>query len=87
MIWHPSTRLCSTRRARSCSSFKGRSDLLPGFRFIKTEVADFESYEGGCQLPEMDAFLTGHGFKRGRMDVIAKSPKGGKYYDVLYQRR
>ncbi len=66
---------------------QGAVDLLPGFRFIKTEVADFESYEGGCQLPELDAFLTGHGFKRRRMGAFAKSPKGGKYYDVLYQRR
>jgi FkbM family methyltransferase len=64
---------------------RGAQELLGGFQFIKAEVADFESYKGCCRLPEMDAFLTQHGFHR----VLAKKfwvKKGvGTYYEVVYQ--
>lgn len=64
---------------------RGAQELLGGFKFIKAEVADFESYKGCCRLPEMDAFLVLHGFHR----VMAKKfwvKKGvGTYFEVVYQ--
>jgi FkbM family methyltransferase len=64
---------------------RGARELLGGFKFIKAEVADFESYKGCCLLPEVDAFLAQHGFHR----VMAKKfrmKKGvGTYFEVVYQ--
>jgi FkbM family methyltransferase len=64
---------------------RGAQELLKGFKFIKAEVADFESYKGCCRLSEMDAFLAQHGFHR----VVAKKfwvKKGvGTYYEVVYR--
>jgi FkbM family methyltransferase len=66
---------------------RGAAPLLPGFRFIKTEVADFSSYAGGCQLSELDNFLASHGFVQHRKHKFAEHPSGGAYYDVVYRRR
>ena len=66
---------------------RGASQILSGFRFIKTEVADFSSYAGGCQLSELDAFLRGRGFVQERKHKFADHPQGGSYYDVVYRRR
>jgi FkbM family methyltransferase len=41
---------------------QGVVDLLPHFRFIKTEASDFEVYKGCCTLKELDGFLKKHGF-------------------------
>jgi 2-O-methyltransferase len=65
---------------------QGSAEILPRFRHLKVEVADFESYEGCCQLPELDAFMTTQGFKAKSKDAFAESPNGGRYYDVLYER-
>ncbi|MGB2663800.1 MAG: FkbM family methyltransferase [Candidatus Acidiferrum sp.] len=65
---------------------KGASRLLPNFRFIQVEVADFESYFGGCQIGEMDEFMREHGFrerKRKRMRFVRGV---GSYYDVTYEK-
>ena len=35
----------------------GAVKLLPGLRYIKTEVADLESYSGCCTLKEISNFL------------------------------
>ena len=65
---------------------KGATDILERFRYIKSEVADFESYAGGCQLPELDAFMAKHGFRQQSRYTFAESLKGQKYYEVLYRR-
>lgn len=36
---------------------KGCEPLLGLLKYIRTEAADFESYEGGCQLPELQKIL------------------------------
>ena len=36
---------------------KGAIPILGRFRFVKTEVADFESYAGCCQLDELTDFM------------------------------
>jgi FkbM family methyltransferase len=65
---------------------KGGADILHHFRFIKVEVADFESYKGCCQLPDVDSFMKMQGLKQQSKNAFAHSPNGGTYYDVLYRR-
>jgi FkbM family methyltransferase len=65
---------------------KGARVLLPNFRFIKTEVADFESYKGGCVLTEMDAFMKENGFAKAMSKVFAKGKGVGAYHEIVYAR-
>lgn len=65
---------------------KGAEALLKQFNFVKTEVADFESYAGCCQLADLDAFMTRHGFKMFSKHAFAHRSNGGTYYDVAYRR-
>jgi len=64
---------------------KGSIRYLDRFRFIKSEVADFESYIGCCEILELTAFLRRHGFEMHRKMSFAKRKGGGTYYDVLYR--
>ena len=66
---------------------QGAEAILPGFRFIKTEVADFESYKGCCQLPEVDKFLFARGFRRIAKREFARKRGTGSYFDLLYAAR
>lgn len=65
---------------------RGASGLLPAFSYIKIEVADFEAYEGCCQLDEVSTFLTSHGFKEHSRRCFATRRERGSYYDVVYKR-
>lgn len=65
---------------------KGAAPILDQFRFIKSEVADFESYAGCCQLKELTDFLRRHSFMMFRKTPFARREGGGTYYDVLYRR-
>ena len=64
---------------------KGAEPMLRRFMFIKTEVADFEAYEGCGQLSEIAAFLGRCGFRQYSRRRFASRDKGGSYYDVTYQ--
>ena len=65
---------------------KGAAPILRNLRFIKTEVPDFESYEGCCQLQDVNRFLEQHGFREYIRKPFAKRPDGGTYYDVVYRK-
>jgi 2-O-methyltransferase len=65
---------------------KGADTILDGFRFVKTEAADFESYAGCCQLRDIDQFLKQRGFREVSRHELAKHPGGGRYYDITYAR-
>jgi len=65
---------------------KGAVALLSRFDFVKVEVADFESYKGCCQLPELAAFMTAQGFTEFSRRLFATRAQGGSYYDVIYRR-
>ena len=65
---------------------QGSIPVLSGFRFIQTEVADFESYEGCCQLSQLNAFMTEHGYRKFSRRKFASRAKGGNYFDVVYKR-
>jgi FkbM family methyltransferase len=64
---------------------KGAAALLPSFKYIKTEAADFESYAGCCKMEEIDFLLSRFGFVKRRQDKFASKVGVGSYYDVLYK--
>ncbi|MBP6311054.1 MAG: FkbM family methyltransferase [Flavobacteriales bacterium] len=66
---------------------KGAVSVLEQFRYIKTEVADFEVYAGCCTLNDLGEFLGHHGFNEVARNCFAERPEGGKCYDVLYERQ
>jgi FkbM family methyltransferase len=65
---------------------RGATEILPRFRFIHVEVADFEAYAGCCLLSEMDDFMSNHGFREVRRDIQTYdvSAHVGNYYEVTY---
>lgn len=65
---------------------KGSISILSGFLFVKTEVADFESYKNCCQLPEIEDFMITHGYKEISRTKFASRSQGGNYYDIVYKR-
>jgi hypothetical protein len=66
---------------------KGAEPMLNRFKFVKTEVADFESYAGRCQLTDLERFMNGHGFREFSRHAFARHPNGGACYDVIYKRK
>lgn len=66
---------------------KGIVPLLHNFKYVKTEVADFESYAGCCQLADIDSFMTQHGYRKLSRHRFARRPEGGSYYDIVYRRK
>lgn len=65
---------------------KGAAPLLNGFKYIKLEVADFESYVGCCQLKDIEAFLLPLGFREFSRKKFAARKAGGSYFDILYMK-
>ncbi len=65
---------------------QGALPVLPHFNYIKTEAPDFEAYAGCCQLAELDAFLSQHGFRELACEQFASRAAGGSYYDLVYQK-
>ena len=69
------------------SILKGTLPILQIFKYIKTEVPDFESYKGCCQLKDLESFLTYHDFKECFRNKFATHPNGGSYYDIIYANK
>ena len=65
---------------------KGAKNILKKIKFIKTEVSDFESYKGCCQLKDIDKFMKRNGFKA-VIKSCFKRHEAGNYYDVLYEKK
>lgn len=65
---------------------RGATPILSAVRFVKTEVADFESYAGGCLLHEMEDFFRDHGFREFSRNRFAGRAGIGNYYDIVYRR-
>ena len=65
---------------------KGAVTILENFTYIKTEVPDFESYSGCCQLTDISSFLARRGYREFSRQKNAEHPNGGSYYDVVYKR-
>ncbi|MCP9785019.1 FkbM family methyltransferase [Cyanobium sp. N5-Cardenillas] len=65
---------------------RGSLPILNSFKYIKTEVPDFESYEGCCQLSGINEFMIEHGYKEFSRVKFASRAEGGNYFDVVYKR-
>ncbi len=64
----------------------GSAELLPNFKFVKVEVADFEAYKGCCQIGELSSFMLSNGFREHLRIPFRHVPDVGTYFDVLYKR-
>lgn len=64
----------------------GSAGLLNAFTYVKTEVPDFEAYEGCCQLRDINLFMETHGFKEFSRKEFASRVEGGSYFDIVYRR-
>lgn len=65
---------------------KGADSILHHFKYIKTEVPDFESYAGCCQLTDIASFLAQRGYQEFSRNKFASRAEGGSYYDIVYRR-
>lgn len=65
---------------------QGSVPILKYFRYIKTEVADFEAYNGCCQLSDINGFMANHGYKERSRKIFASQPSVGNYYDIVYEK-
>jgi FkbM family methyltransferase len=63
---------------------KGATNSLGQFKFIKTEAADFEAYKDCARVKDLTSYLAQFGFKLIRSDKFAESPKGGRYFDLIF---
>jgi FkbM family methyltransferase len=64
----------------------GGESFLRQVHYVKVEVADFEAYEGCCQVVDIERFLSVRGFKEFARELNAEHPGGGRYYDIVYVR-
>ena len=65
---------------------QGAETLLPRFSYIKTEVPDFEAYQGCVQLDDLSEFLAARGFRELVRNRWISREAGGHYYDIVYRR-
>jgi FkbM family methyltransferase len=65
---------------------KGALPLLSKLRYIKTEVADFESYVGCCQVSELTEFMIEQGFALLDKVPFIRRDGIGTYYEVVFRR-
>ncbi len=65
---------------------RGAIPLLKGFRYIQTEVADFEAYKNCCRLEDIESFLSKYGYREHARKTNALHPQGGGYYDIVYKK-
>ena len=64
----------------------GAAPIISNFDYIKVEAADFESYEGGCQLSDIETFMENNGFKEVDRQVQIAKQEVGTYYDIEYRK-
>ncbi len=66
----------------------GGLDLLKNFKFINTEVADFEAYENCCQLDDINKFMNSNGYEEYSRVKFGKTTKnGGQYFNIIYRSK
>lgn len=66
---------------------KGALPILDQFQYIKTEVADFQSYQDGCLLSDMTDFMDRYGYIELSRRRFAGDDRVGNYYDIIYSKK
>lgn len=67
-------------------ALRGARQALRRFKYVKAEVADFESYAECCQVKDIESFLAACGYRQSVRVKFAAHPEGGAYYDIVYRR-
>lgn len=66
---------------------RGAGQCLRRFRWVRAEVADFESYAGCCQLKDLTPYLFDHGLDLHALYRWQLGDTAGKnYFEALYRR-
>lgn len=65
---------------------KGSLPILHIFKYIKVEVANFESYENCCQLSDIENFMAEYGYKMTSSNKDIDATKGNSYFDIVYTK-
>lgn len=65
---------------------EGAVPLLPHFRYVQVEAADFEAYKGCCKVADIEAFMLHHGFVETHRKRTSVHPAGGRYFEITYGR-
>lgn len=65
---------------------RGMGELVKNFKFLKTEAADFEIYEGCCTLEDLESYLRPLGFSEVSKKRFASKQGVGNCYDVVFER-
>ena len=49
------------------------------------EASDFDAYEGGCQVSDIESFLTNNNFSRvEKVKVSSSNNKTKNYFELIY---
>lgn len=65
---------------------KGSLPVLQNFKYIKVEVADFEIYEGCCQLSDINDFMNENGYEEQNRKNFTSVAGVGNCFDVVYKK-
>ncbi len=67
---------------------QGSIDILKNFTYIKTEMADFESYKEFCQLVDIESFMKNHGYVEFSRNMFAsRKAERENYLDIVYKKK
>ena len=66
---------------------KGCNSIIKNFKYIKTEVSDFESYKNCCQIKEIEEFMKKNNYDQINKYSIGEKDSVGKYFDITYKRK
>lgn len=64
---------------------KGARSVLRGMKFVKAEASDFEVYQGGVVLEDLDRELSSLGFERIGLAKFMQKKRVGSCYNALYR--
>jgi len=63
---------------------QGARDWISEFKFIHLEVANFNSYENGCELKDIEGFMMSNNFIEVERECFAEASGGRKYFNITY---
>ena len=66
---------------------RGANRFLGEISLIKTEAADFESYEGCAMVDDLISYLEPFGFGLTVKQMVAARAAGGSYYELFFKKR
>ena len=64
---------------------KGAKNYLHSFKFVKTEVCNFESYKGCAKFKVLNKFMLKNGFKIFRKEKFFSKLFIGSYFNITYK--